>query len=511
MQELREIALLLAKSKTLDSSLTEDVRQAAFFDGLLKNQFANEEEAAQHFLEVGKDHPNYQKFRSKFKKSLINSVFLLDLKQQSTTQRQLSYFECYKEWAAAKILMTKSAKTAAVNLCRKILKEAKKYEFTDLCLQIASYLRQHYGTVKVDAQKFKQYNQLYKEYEFIWRLENDAEELYIDLMINYVNTKATKTALHDKAAEYYDKLKEDMQACDAYRLHLCGNLIRLLIYTSKSDYVNAVTVCDEAIQFFENKGDDAHMPLQVFLYQKVVGYTQLKQYEAGKDAVEKCIAVIEEGSFNWFKLQEAYILLALHTKEYQSAYYIFSTAVNQNQFPFLPPTIAETWKILEAYIHYLILIEQIMPKTSDKRFSGFRLNRFLNETPIYSKDKRGMNIPILIIQILLLIYKKKFHSIADKMEAIEKYCTRYLRQDSAFRSNCIIKMLLQIPAARFHQVAVGRKVQQYLEKLRTMPLNVANQAHEIEIIPYEELWGFAIASLGNNFHQLRTEPTSLTG
>ena len=33
-------------------------------------------------------------------------------------------------------------------------------------------------------------------------------------------------------------------------------------------------------------------------------------------------------------------------------------------------------------------------KEDDKIFNKFKLGRFLNETPIYSKDKRGMNIPI---------------------------------------------------------------------------------------------------------------------
>lgn len=505
MQDLREIALLIEKSNYLDSNLLEDPKLGTYFNALLNNTFSTENEAACHFFGTGKDHPNYQKFRNKFKRALVNSIFLLDLRQYASTLRYLSYFESHKDWAAAKILVVKGAKVAGVSLCRKILKEARKYEFTDLCVQVTSFLRQHYGTVKGDAQKFKKYNDLYKHYERVWMLENKAEELYIDLTINYVNNKGTKTELHTKATECYNMLKDDMQTCDAYRLHLCGNLIRLMIYSSVNDNENTIKICDEAIEFFEKKGDDAHMPLQVFLYQKVQCYTQLKKYEAGEDAVQKCLSVIEEGSFNWFKLQEAYFILAMHTRQYQSAYNIFSQVVNQSQFQFLPSHIAEMWKIYEAYVHYLILFEQIRPKNSDKYFSRFKLNRFLNETPLYSKDKRGMNIPILIIQILLLVHKKKFNAIADKMEAIEKYCTRYLRQGDTFRSSCIIKMLLQIPAARFHQAAVARKVQHYLDKLGEFPLDLANQAPEIEIIPYEDLWDFALASLGNNFYQLSTE------
>ena len=38
--------------------------------------------------------------------------------------------------------------------------------------------------------------------------------------------------------------------------------------------------------------------------------------------------------------------------------------------------------------------------------SKFKLGRFLNELPSFSKDKRGANIDILIIQILIFLLEK---------------------------------------------------------------------------------------------------------
>ncbi|MFN7119202.1 MAG: hypothetical protein ACK4TA_20555 [Saprospiraceae bacterium] len=502
MRELREIALLLSKSKTEVERIMEKAPLMDFYEGLVNNKFVNDEEAARHFFDASPDYSNYQKLKSKLRRALINTLFLLDFRQFSGTSQQLAYYECQKEWAAAKLLFGKSAKVSAIALAKRVLKEAKKYEFTDLSLQATSLLRQHYGNVRGDIKKFEYYNKEYKYYEQVWVLENRAEELYIDLIINYINRKGANDGMVDKATEYYNQLKEPMQQYDAYRLHLCGHLIRTMVYSSVNDYENTIKMCDEAIQFFEAKDYDAHMPLQIFYFQKIVCYTQLKEYQKGKAAVERCADFVEEGNYNWFKMQELHLLLALHAKEYQRAYGIFSEAVNASQFQFLSANVAEMWKIYEAFIHYLILIKQIKPRVNDKRFTSFRLNRFLNETPIYSKDKRGMNIPILIVQILLLLHKKKFNALADKMEAIEKYCTRYLRQDDTFRSNCIIKMLLQIPTARFHPAAVTRKVKQYLDKLKNTPLNVANQTHDIEIIPYEDLWEFVIDSLGNDYQQL---------
>jgi hypothetical protein len=56
-------------------------------------------------------------------------------------------------------------------------------------------------------------------------------------------------------------------------------------------------------------------------------------------------------------------------------------------------------------------------------------------------------------------------------------------------------MLLQVPQANFHREASSRKAERYFKQLRTVPLDVATQAHEIEIIPYEMLWEMVLESL----------------
>ena len=110
-------------------------------------------------------------------------------------------------------------------------------------------------------------------------------------------------------------------------------------------------------------------------------------------------------------------------------------------------------------------------------------------------DKSGQNIPVLIIQILIQIQQKKYDQLTDKIEAVEKYTTRYLRKDNNYRSNCFIKMLLQIPKQNFERARVEKHTKILLEKLRSMPLERAKQAFEIEIIPYEDLWEMALESI----------------
>ena len=123
--------------------------------------------------------------------------------------------------------------------------------------------------------------------------------------------------------------------------------------------------------------------------------------------------------------------------------------------------------------------------------------------PVHSKDKRRRNIPILIIHVLFLLQQKKYEKVIDRVESLNLYCYRYLRKDDTYRSNCFIKMLLQLPKANFHREAVIRKTKKYHKMLVNNPSNLRMQSSEVEIMPYEMLWEYVLDSLDNNIRKKR--------
>ncbi len=94
--------------------------------------------------------------------------------------------------------------------------------------------------------------------------------------------------------------------------------------------------------------------------------------------------------------------------------------------------------------------------------------------------------------------------VIDRVESLNLYCYRYLRKDDTYRSNCFIKMLLQLPKANFHREAVVRKTEKLYNKLIENPSNLSMQASEIEIMPYEMLWEYVLDSLDNKIHPTRS-------
>ena len=469
-------------------------------EGIHTGQISTETDAAELIYRGQAVGTKLYNLKERLKERLVNVAFLLEFQAPSFTNRQKAYFESNKKWSAANVFMSKGAHLVGVEMLEDLLKQTMHFDFTELTVYAASMLRLHYGTIQGDRQRYDLYRSLYQQYRQTWMMESEAEELYTHLASYYVNAKSTRKEIADTARQYYGKVGPYLEQSDAFRLHLCGRMIQMTIHTSQNDYGVTAQLCEDAITFFRQKPFDCSLAFQVFYYQLVVCCIQLREFERGKATIEAYHSLYEEGTFNWYKLQELFFLLALHTGHYDNAVAIFDYVRRHPKRSSQPTQITEIWKIHEAYVYYLILSGRVQSNDDGLQPARFKIGKFMNEIPTFSKDKRGMNIPILIIQILFSIQDRNYIQTIDRIEAIEKYCSRYLRQGDNFRSNCFIKLLLQIPEGAFHREAVLRRAGKYLEQLHAVPLEVAYQAHEVEIIPYEDLWEMAISSLPNQIY-----------
>lgn len=501
MRELKELALMIDPSElrmTTNNLLAfdGDSKLANLYKGLVEGLYNSDDEAITDLYPGNPKTGGYRKLKSTLKKRLKDAVLLFDERKKDFTDYQKAYYQCYKEWAVVKILLGQNAREAAVDVALSVFKKARKFEFTDLVMDIASVLRLHYGARLGDPDKFKFYNKIFKQYRDLYFLEEEAQEAYIDLIINYVNNRSPKSEQHEQALAAVERLKPENKFQESRQLQLCRFLIELMAATTVYDYPTALEVCTRAIEFFNNKPYDIKLPLQIFYYQQLVCHVQLGQFEKGKVTAGKCLSVMMDGSFNWFKFQELYIILAFHTQEYEEAVQIFEQTTQHQRFEFLPDNVAEIWKIYQAYLYFLMISGKIkeMPNPGGE-FEGFRLGKFLNEVMIFSKDKSGLNAAILIAQIMILISESRFDESIDRIETTQQYCYRYLQTEYTQRTYLFLKMLLKVPHLGFDKAVILQKTQKTFDQLEAIPLEVANQAVEIEIIPYELLWEYLLDAL----------------
>lgn len=499
MQALKELIYILKQNSLhplngLGQPIEGKSKMGTLYQGIDKGRFQSDEEAARAIYPEERDSTRYRKLKSDLREKLLNAILQFTGQQSDYSDYQRAYYECHREWLMVKILTGQNANTAALYLANRLLKHAEKFEFTMLCMDILSYLRIQYGLRESNDKKFKEADRLFTYYRKVYDAECQAEQLYTALIVSFVNSRSAKDEVHQGAVSAYSEIKDALAQYPTYRLHLYGHMIGLLCYTSINDYTSALEYCEQVITFFDRKGYEARVPLQIFYYQELICNIQLRQFEKGQQSAHRCFELMQDGTFNWFKYQELYFMLSLHTEQYEQGTNVLLRSLNHPRFQFLPDNVKELWRIYESYVYYLSALGKMNLPQGYK----FKLAKFINETPIFSKDKSGMNIAILAIRLLFLILEKKYGQLLDEVEAVEQYCYRYLNGKNTQRSYCFIKLLLQIPLGHFDVKVIQKKAERYLDKLSKIPIQVANQTHEIEIIPYENLWALALQSVVAN-------------
>ncbi|MFM7823611.1 MAG: hypothetical protein ACKPB3_07540, partial [Bacteroidota bacterium] len=150
-----------------------------------------------------------------------------------------------------------------------------------------------------------------------------------------------------------------------------------------------------------------------------------------------------------------------------------------------PPPNVEKWRIFEAYLEYA---EPISSPVRRK----FNVSKFLNEVPVFSKDKAGYNLSIIIAQVLLARKTNELHRVVDREESLKIYLSRYIKKEKHLRSYYFLKMIQVMVRYDFDPMKTSQIADKFFMKMKQ-----SGQAspETSEIIPYEWLWTDLMARL----------------
>lgn len=492
---VKGINLKVSDFITIDDN--NETQPSVLYHKVLNGEIHSDKEAAHFFFQSGTNTPKYKNLKYYLKERLLNTIFFIKSPKHYGDYNR-SYIYCCKNFFAAKMLMNFGARNSGTDLCEKVFKKALQVELTEFIISAARYLRIHYGTILGNLEKFRYYDEQYEYFLKVSEAEREAESYYVQLMIPYATSQSLKEETHENATKFYQELDPILKEYSSPILHFYGTYIRIQSALVVNDYPRVIEYAKEGISFFEQKDYTYITPLRVFYHNLLIGYTQLNDFKTGKQVASKAEKLISPNTYTWYLQYELLLILALRSAEYTEAIGIINLIFKSRKFSNQTSAIIERWHINAAYVQFLISIGKMEGK--DLQIGKFRLGKFINSLPTYSKDKRGLNIPILIIQFLFMITQNKYDEAIDRTEAIKKYTSRYIRKGENLRSHCFLNMLLLVPSCSFHKAAVIRKTTPWLKKLEANPIEIANQPHEVEIIPYEDLWGYVLDHLEYVFH-----------
>ncbi len=500
MQRLREIIRVVGRRRLKKIEVFNDSSSAnrknaynRFYHGVKDGTFKTDEEAARALCDTDPSDKKYLMLKSRVRNRLLNTLFFLDNPSGSDYQQAL--LQCNRNYMAAMTLLVNGARGAGESLLRSTLVQAEKFEITDVmlnCLRQLRYAAAFAGRVA----EFEVLRKRFDEVQALYRAECLVEEYYQILVLPFSKSDSNRPEMVQIAKSYIAHVQSEMEHHSSYNLEL--GIFRLTVVAGQisKDFELLLQACNKfAACLAKTKHMSSNIRYGEMAIYRMVAYLNLGRYDEGNAAAAIGVQYFTEGSPNWVVFLDLYFLLCMHTGNYLQASEIYHKVTSHPDFVSVDPSRQEKWRIFEAFLRYM-LNGRIDATSGEVAENQFKLMKFLNDVPIYSKDKRGLNIAIIILQVLFLLDRRDFDGIIAKAEALKVYCSRYLKEDENYRSNCFLKMVLLMEKKSFNYEGTTKITERYYNLLQASRLNYQHgSSNSLEIIPYEQLWETILGKL----------------
>lgn len=458
-----------------------------FIYGVVTGAYKNDEEAAKDLYNSTPQDKSYQMLKSRSKDRLVSHLLRIDVKKMYKFSKLYSYMLLtYKYATACQFMLNLGISNFGDVLLKQSLYLAKKYQMPAQVLATARLLRSRAG-FKGTRKEIVSLDKTIDKYSAIYLAELEAESMRDNLNIDLKETFTPQKK--EKVAVYWKRIKYLNEKYESYNLKVNKAKIGTRFYEANNNYRESIKVCDEFIAFIINTPlfyDIARH--REYLMIKLEAYLLLKDFDEGKKNAEQGLALYKKNNVNILVTLEWYILLCIHSKDYKMAWELFDMGIVLPVFKGVPPERMEIWKLFEAYLCFAA------PINGHK----FKLYKYLNEISYFSKDKRGLNISITIVQIVLLLDEGNFDRLIDRADSFKIYFKRYVNRNINYRTFYFVKLLELLFRYNFNEIKIKAMGIKYYKKLGNKAGHYKGNTELVEIIPYEELWQLILKRLNES-------------
>jgi len=501
IKELIEVAFSKRVGKI--ETFQEDREQAnntlfyKFYKGILEGEIKTDEDAARILYDKNKSDVSYKVLKNRFKERLYNTIIFTQPKDKSAKSFHYNLYYCYKHYVISRLLFIINMRESGIRLMTKLLTRAIPYQIFDIIFQSAIMLRRQ-CMLEGDLDGFKYYNELYKTTNKKIVAETTAEELYNEIIINFSKSVTYGHELIETAGKYLKEVNRLKNKYDTFNLQFYNFSLNNIYCQLSMEYSGALQACKEYENYllshaaFYTRGRHAAV-----LTNRMYCLLHMKDYIEGEKCANQALTFFSESGANWFVFQELHFRLMLNTGNLDKAVAIYTEVVNSPRFNNILATQQESWKVFSGYLWFLLRFENkdTLLAALFKTGSSFNISKLVNDIPIHQKDKKGYNVAVLILQVLIHLEKRDFVKLIERTDALKNYTYKNLQKDDAGRSHVFIKMLLALEHAQFNPALASKKCKELLLKLKAEAVNYSTTQTRLEIIPYEELWDMILIML----------------
>ncbi len=435
---------------------------------------------------------SFRKLHSRVNAKLLNHLYFLDHSDQRHLVSRRYELECLGLLHKSVILYNESEYLLTARLLNKCLELAQRDGFTRYAIHAANLLRVLYA----QQQQRPRYRAIVKtlaELQKIRSCEEEAEDIYSDVRLARAGTVKTRRALLPMMPAYLARLEELHRQAKSFSTGDYIYQMRLAHQELLGNYAEIIKITAEAArQLKAGKLNPHRFDIRFNHFMSVYAHLLSRQAEKGLKLAAAYDKDFHPSSGNWFYFQEHYLLLALHAGDYPQARQVLQTATGNASFGKQREAAQQRWELFRTYVDF------VLPPARPTLVRRRQMAQWALTIPEYSRDKRGHNVAILVIQVLYFLRQRDLEAVLTRADRLRKYQQRHLREAANLRTRLFLRLLLLIVEQGFDHVRSARQAQPLLKQLQEAP-PPGEAFAEVEIIPYETLWELAL-------HELRAGP-----
>jgi hypothetical protein len=446
-------------------------------DGIFSGRFSNDHEAAYALYSKGQDCKSYQMLKSRVKEQLINFILSVDQSNLwSPNTYSYNYSLAHKYFYAGQSLIRIGFSTEGIDLLRTSLNISVKYQITSVIINSSMMLKTQVSYMGTES-GYQFYKDLIRRNINIYKAEIESDDMRDELQILF--RKTISPLDKTKITSYWKRICLLNKKYDSQILRINKVIIGYGYHEALSDNKSIIRISAQFIAFMVQNPTYYELARhRQFLTFILDAYTKLEDFDNGAKAAESALNLHNDKSRNSLSVFDYFIHLCLNAGKYTKAMELYKRATGLQLYKELPYERKEKWKLFEAYLSF------VYPE------SGLKVKPagLFSEMPVFSKDKVGISITIVIAQIVILLDEGNFDKLLDRSDAFKIYFKRYVNRQIHYRTFLFTKMIETLFRYNFNYEKVEEAAKEFRSHLRDKKGFYKGRIEALEIIPYEVLW-----------------------
>jgi hypothetical protein len=505
MHELRELVTILDRHKSdqlkgwlLNNKTT---LQGQLYKLLLNNDVKSNQEASDLLYQKTGDTNGFRKLKSDLRNNLEGMALYMNIKAKIKNDVGYERAILNKEFAAFQNLIIAGGSLCVADKGERLLVTAIDTGATMIAKTIAKTIIQ-YSIIKQDKVKYLKYTQILSEQGQILMLEEKGTALYVTIQQWASNNKASLKRHVSEAEKMLVDFRLEKGELSSPNLEFLDRMLELCVYACAHDTNKVFEIAGKAAAYFKNLPYFFRDYIIAFHQYLIIEHGFQKKYEKALSYGRLNLEWVDEGSNRWFKTLELLAYAALRCGQYEAMLEHHQMAITSSFYT--QNTTPMGRDIFEIYLSQVHLMQEFgvyVPSAAHAKLfkDKYRITTFKNNLELSEMDKDGMNVSILVTELLFLIVRGQFDDLSDRMEAVKKYLQRHVETEGDARIYSFVKLLEGgIEHNWSLKILQSDAFAAPLHHLNTTAADLLNMRFEIEVIPYEILWEHVMLCLVRN-------------